>query len=157
MLIVTKYIELNARNLAKAIACHWRASESEDDMVTNRSLNNIACEIEKTITTPTAARWLCKLGFKYKEYRKGIYNDGHERENVKNYRDNIFLPQMESFKDAFLVWDENLQEIPNPAQLLGDIHPVILVTQDECTFNSNDGKHYIWIHLQHKPLQKKGR
>ena len=64
---------------------------------------------------------------------------------------------MGALKDEFLLWDENLQEISNPSHLSGAIQPVILVTQDECTFNSNDGKHYIWVHPQHKPLRKKGR
>ena len=59
-------------------------------------------------------------------------------------------------KNCFLNWDENLQEIPNSRHLSGEIQPVILVTQDECTFNSNDGKHYIWVHPEHKPLRKKG-
>ena len=111
---------------------------------------------EKTISTPTTACWLRKLGFKYKKYFKDIYNDGHEREDVKNYHDNIFLPEMESFKYAFLVCDENLQEIPNPGQLSGDTQPVVLVTQDECTFNSNNSKHNIWVHPQYKHLPKKG-
>jgi len=139
--LICLYTELNARNLAKAVARYWRLSESEDTDITNRSLNSVAREVEKTISTPTASRWLRKLGFKYKEYRKRIYNDGHEREDVKHYRDNVFLPRMESLKDSFLNWDENLQEIPNFHHLSGEVQPVILVTQDECTFNSNDGKH----------------
>jgi len=55
------------------------------------------------------------------------------------------------------MWDENLQEIHNSDHLSGAIQPLTLVTQDECTFNSNDGKHYVWIYPEHKPLRKKGR
>lgn len=114
-------------------------------------------EIEKTIASTTAAAWLRKLGFKYKEYRKGIYNDGHEREDVKSYCDNIFLPQLESYQDHFLRWNENLEEICTPEHLLGLVQPLILVTQDECTFNANDGRHFISVHPEHNPLRKKGR
>ena len=64
---------------------------------------------------------------------------------------------MASYSQQFIRWDENLQEIDNPGHLSGDIQPVILVTQDECTFNSNDGRHFIWVHPEHKPLRKKGR
>ena len=64
---------------------------------------------------------------------------------------------MVSYKERFIKWDENLQEIPNPLHLSGDIQPVVLVTQDKCTFNSNDGRHFIWVHPEYRPLRKKGR
>ena len=31
------------------------------------------------------------MGFSYHEVKKGIYVDGHEREDVVNYRNDIFL------------------------------------------------------------------
>ena len=86
-----------------------------------------------------------------------MYNDGHEREDVKRYRDQVFLPRMAAYRDEFLRWDENHQEIPNDLHLTGVKQPLILVTQDECTFNANDGKHFLWIHPDHQPLTKKGR
>jgi len=63
---------------------------------------------------------------------------------------------MGAFSDEFLRWDENHQEIPNDLHLAGEMQPLILVTQDECTFNANDGKHFNWIHPEHQPLRKKG-
>ena len=38
--------------------------------------------IESKIGKITAVRWLKKLGFKLRKVSKGIYVDGHERENV---------------------------------------------------------------------------
>ncbi|KAG0639110.1 hypothetical protein HOY80DRAFT_1046121 [Tuber brumale] len=132
ILAVRSYIlqvgeKLTAFGLVKAIAAYWKESMDDDD-ITNWSVNNVAREVERTIGSRTARMWLQKLGFNYKEYRKGVYNDGHERED----------------------------EIPKPLHLSSIIQLLILVTQDECTFNSNDGRHYIWVHPEHQPLRKKG-
>jgi len=149
-------IELTAHGLAKVVVMHWRNSDNDSD-IANRSTNSVAREVEKTIASTTARRWLHKLGFKYKEYRKGIYNDGHERSDVKPYRDSVFLPRIASYEGQFIKWDDNLHEVSNPGHQSGEIQPVILVTQDECTFNSNDGKHFIWVHSENKPVRKKRR
>jgi len=98
-----------------------------------------------------------KLGFKWKEYRKAVYNDGHERDNVRKYRDEVFLPILESYKDRLVTWYENLQEEPNYALESGEEHPLIFITQDACTFNANDGTHYLWVHQEYQPLRKNGR
>src|SRR3954471_8045571 len=47
-----------------------------------------------SISTATASRWLAKLGWIYGRNKKG-YVDGHEREDVVEYRMKIFLPAME--------------------------------------------------------------
>lgn len=38
--------------------------------------------IESEISESTAVRWLKKLGFKLRRVQKGVYVDGHEREDV---------------------------------------------------------------------------
>ncbi|KAL4246959.1 hypothetical protein AB1N83_014398 [Pleurotus pulmonarius] len=43
-------------------------------------------EIEDTISESTAARWLKKLGFRLLRVQKGIYVDGHERDDVVESR-----------------------------------------------------------------------
>jgi hypothetical protein len=44
------------------------------------------------ISQSTAQRWLAKLGYELKEVKKGVYVDGHEREDVIAYRQK-FLEQ----------------------------------------------------------------
>jgi len=56
-----------------------------------------------------------------------------------------------------MQWDEDLCPIPNQQLLSGELHPIIILTQDECTFNANDGRHFIWTDEDHQPLRKKGR
>jgi len=64
---------------------------------------------------------------------------------------------MTLYKDQLVRWDENVHEITNPQHLSGDIQPIILVIQDECSFNANDGRHFIWVHPKHRPFRTKGR
>ena len=40
----------------------------------------------RSITPCTACKWLHDLGFSPTSYRKGVYIDGHEREDVIQYR-----------------------------------------------------------------------
>ena len=47
-----------------------------------------------TVSRSTAQRWLYKLGFQHKVAKKGVYIDGHDRPDVIDYRNNVFLPQM---------------------------------------------------------------
>ena len=49
--------------------------------------------LEKGITNTTARKWLHYLGCYYKEGRKDVYYDGHEREDVVKYR-NEFVPRL---------------------------------------------------------------
>ena len=49
---------------------------------------------KKTISLTTAQRWMKKMDYRWTVNPKGQYIDGHEREDVVNYRNNIFLPSL---------------------------------------------------------------
>jgi len=51
--------------------------------------------------------------------------------------------------------DENLEVIAKPLE--PGVRPIVFITHDERTFNSNDGRKKIWIHKDHAPIRKKGR
>lgn len=40
----------------------------------------------RKISESTAKRWMIKMGYQHKMYRKGVYMDGHERVDVVKYR-----------------------------------------------------------------------
>jgi len=44
--------------------------------------------------------------------KKGVYNDGHEREDVVAYHKKVFLPFLKSGESGLTEWNENL--LPNP-------------------------------------------
>jgi hypothetical protein len=46
------------------------------------------------IAQSTTYLWLRRLGFYASESKKGVYVDGHEREDVIAYRQEVFLPKM---------------------------------------------------------------
>ncbi|EXX54095.1 hypothetical protein RirG_237730 [Rhizophagus irregularis DAOM 197198w] len=62
--------------------------------VENELFPAIGIAKEKSITIMTTTRWLKVLGYSFQQYRRGIYYDGHEREDILQYRkkflENIF-------------------------------------------------------------------
>ena len=64
---------------------------------------------------------------------------------------------MQSVESRLIECDENL--LPNSTEqvLSGNLQPLIIVTHDECTFNANNGKRFVWAHEEHNPMRKKGR
>ena len=103
-----------------------------------------------TISTRTAARWLAKLGWEYDRDKKG-YVDGHEREDVVAYRNNVFLPKMTAFEPELSEFNESgaISKPTNPK--------FILVTHDESTFSANDDTNYHWKEKGTQPLKSKSR
>ena len=95
------------------------------------------------------------MGFKYKEYIKGIDNDADKRVDIRRYRNKVFLPQIAVYTSQFMMQDDNLNIIPNADHQSGEVQPIILVIQDECTFNANEGPYFIQVYNQQKPLCKK--
>ena len=59
-------------------------------------------ELNITPKTPisewTAHWWLIKLGWRCTVVHKGVYIDGHERDDVVDYWNNIFLPALKDFE-----------------------------------------------------------
>ncbi|KAG1765058.1 hypothetical protein EV702DRAFT_948116, partial [Suillus placidus] len=49
-------------------------------------------QLSKTISLVMAQRWMENCGFRWTTAKNGQYVDGHEREDVMNYRQNKFLP-----------------------------------------------------------------
>ena len=82
----------------------------------------------------------------YQQQKQGIYYDGHEREDVVEYR-RIFLSEIAKF--------EKYMKRIAPILNLGEKEH-ILVVHDECIFYSNDGKHGTWAKSGELPLCKKG-
>ena len=79
--------------------------------ILRRHINNVflpANGIKFSISESTAGRWLHALGWIYSEAKKGLYFDGHERPDVKEYRE-IFLVQMEEYEKRMITVDANDQ------------------------------------------------
>jgi hypothetical protein len=77
--------------------------------------------------------------------RKGVYMDGHERLDIVEYRNNVFLPLMASFERRMAQWKP---EGPGLVHVEPDLRPgekrVIAVFQDKSCFHANDNKQNAW-------------
>lgn len=82
--------------------------------------------------------------------------DGHERADVVQYRQEVFLPAFEEIRPFLVTWGEEgrivMSQNPPPGQ-----KPLVVVTHDESTFNANDGKRELWMEDGKQPLRPKAR
>lgn len=99
-----------------------------------------------TISLSTACCWLSKLGWWYGKHC-GMYVDGHEREDVVEYRQ-AFVNCFKPYECQFHTWDNIRNEGPQPLHFPvpgaeGHFH-LILVTHDESIFYQNDQHNIHW-------------
>ena len=97
----------------------------------------VASKYNTQIHKETARRWVHELGFARVHHQKGVYFDGHDREDVVCYR-NAFLASMEMFDKRSITFDGNLPDLVNGEK------PLIRVVHDESTFHSNCDQTYFW-------------
>ena len=93
--------------------------------------------LAKPLCERTARRWLLKLGWQQTRLRKGVYMDGHERDDVKKYRQEVFLPAMAAFERR-MVHFEGPEMLHIDPQLAPGERKVIAIFHDECCFHGND-------------------
>lgn len=116
----------------------------------------------RTIIWPQTARlWLNKLGYRYTDIKKGIFLDGHEREDVVKDRGE-FLKKMEMLSPYMVEFREDTSMIPKeyPSDCAIDgpnRRSCILITHDESIFSANDGNHQGWVKEEHAFLRPKSR
>jgi hypothetical protein len=110
------------------------------------------------ISLRTAQRWLKKLSWRYAKKKNGMYIDGHEREDVVEYRKK-FVQRWKEYEKRFVIYD-NDGKVVSPLQgfaVPGVRFRLILVTHDESTFYENDRRKTKWVHEKEKAVaEKKG-
>ena len=96
------------------------------------------------ITPRTASKWLHALGFRPTPYHKGVYVDGHERQDVIEYR-KMYLRKLAILESTHRppppCIDGIVQEnIGNPTAQ----RQLILLYHDESCFHGNEGPSWHW-------------
>jgi len=91
---------MDSAGLAKAVTTYWSTSYEEligqsPEELPMLSIAGIHHRIKKALSSRSACAWLLRLGWNWKEVKMGIYKNRHEREDIKLYRNNVFLPRME--------------------------------------------------------------
>ena len=90
------------------------------------------------------------------QHKKALYYDGHDRPDVVDYRQNVFLPAMKEYRSRLVeykVGDVEV-EIVKPCNFI-ERH-LVLVSHDEATTQANDGMKEGWVLEGEQPLKKKG-
>lgn len=105
----------------------------------------------KPFSLRTAQRWLRILGFRWRVEKKGMYSDGHEREDVVKYRQDVFLPQYLELNERAAQFDEEGKLIPRQFPIAPGTKEVMFHHHDESTFFANDRRKLRWIHSTESP------
>jgi hypothetical protein len=113
------------------------------------------------VRSRTIRRWLNQLGFSWRDISKGVFVDGHERDDVLASRV-VFLAKMQELQPYMVEFcaDGSMasKQYPNDCQVGGpDRRPVIFITHDESIFSANDGRHQAWLGNGDHFLRPKGK
>jgi len=115
-----------------------------------RILPSLRFALKDGLSERTARRWLVLLGWRHTRVKKGVYMDGHERPDVVEYWNNVFLPLMALFEQRMAQWIRRLEctELVRVELELGpDEKQIIAVFQDKSCFHVNDHKQTMWYAL----------
>ena len=64
-----------------------------------------------TVTEESARKWMIKIGYKYGQWKKYVYIDGHEREDVVNYRKGFTKKWMQLFEQMTSYGGNMMDEV----------------------------------------------
>src|SRR3978361_110198 len=96
--------KITAYGLAKAVG---------DYLDSRRAVNFVEESISQDpkgssrVRARTARRWLHKLGLQYTKVHKNVFIDGHERKDVVDYRQNVFIPRWKELQRRMVVFKED--------------------------------------------------
>ncbi|KAF8585146.1 hypothetical protein K439DRAFT_1344160, partial [Ramaria rubella] len=119
-------------------------------------LPSINISQSKPLSERTMRRWLVKLGWTRTTLRKGVYMDGHEREDVVKYQNDIFLPAMAKFEKRMIRFEGLKLKQVEPTLLPGE-RILIAEFHDESCCQQNEFKTSAWVQKGEQILQKKGQ
>jgi hypothetical protein len=74
--------------------------------VNTEILPRLLISTSKRISRTTTYDWLRRLGFYKSESKKGVYIDGHKREDVIQYQQKVFLPKIEELLSYTIQYKE---------------------------------------------------
>lgn len=98
-----------------------------------------------TYSTSTVRRWMKRRGFRFSHTKKGMYVDGHEREDVVKYRQDDYLPSLKECAARGPIISETKIEWPEGVEPGGMRRPLLKVPHDESYYNANDEQPQQWV------------
>ena len=111
----------------------------------------------QVISERTAAKWLNQLGFHPYSLKKGVYIDGHERDDVVQYR-KLFLRKLEILEETHLpplLCSDELTAFPVGCATAS--RSLVLIFHDESSFHANEGQSVLWAEEGRVPIRPKSQ
>jgi hypothetical protein len=124
----------------QSVGTYVRAEDIVDYL--NRDEVKARLELKKTISLATAKRWMKCMDYRWVQDHRGQYVNGHEREDVVNYRQNVFLKRWASEEGKMCSWGEDNEELCD----ISIERPLCVWFHDESTFYANDRRKSKWVH-----------
>ena len=126
---------------------------------------------DRPISHSTARDWLFRLGFKVHSHRKDTFKDGHDDVEVIQYRQDVYLPQIEKWREQALLPqdfqdDEGqytlslksaLESAQKRANAAGHDHVLIMHSHDEASYNCNEAEGSHWSRGGDQAITSKSR
>jgi hypothetical protein len=132
---------------------NWLSSDAKAKVTPQTFLdkaNSLLKPYNVTICLSTARKWLLKeLGWVRSRRKQGLYKDGHEREDVVEYRKE-FVKRMEDIERRRIKHNDDRPDLNEGEK------PLIFYTHDEATFQSHDGTRSVYHPAGEEPFFKKG-
>ena len=105
----------------------------------------------------TATKWLHCLGFQPQSHKKSVYIDGHEQDDVVEYR-KLYLRKLEILSSTHLpppCCDDSLIAIKtgNPSAT----KHLVLGFHDESSFHANEAQSTVWAEEGRVPIRPKNQ
>jgi len=100
--------------------------------------------MKKGISEQTARKWLQRMGFRWTLDPKGQYVDGHERPDVVDYRQKVYISRM-LLADPRLRTYSKMGEENTPEERDG-VRRVVIWYHDESVFYAHDRRKKSWVH-----------
>lgn len=154
--------QYSAGTMAPATAKVYARQIAEQEMpnglskyVTEEIFPRFGTKIQGGIKPRTARRWMYREGFRYVKHQKGIYVDGHERPDVVEYRQKVFIPAIRSYQPRIVEYEVGncAKEV---AKVLANDRPIEILFHDESAFQAHDAQEKSWVLDSQHQLRKKG-
>ena len=130
-LLHNESFQLEARSFVRLHAC----IKGQPNLTCKMFANWVCTEYSTRIHEETDLRWLGELGFSRVHHQKGVYFDGHDRNDVVTYRNN-FLTILHDLERKSISCEGTTPE------LTAGEKPFIRVVHDESTFYANCDQSY---------------
>jgi hypothetical protein len=106
-------------------------------------------KLKKSISERTARRWMNMMQYRWQMEKKGQYSDGHERDDVVAYRQDVFLPAMKKHAGLMRKWDSDGKE--DTTENHAAARRTVIWFHDESIFYAHDRRKLRWVHSSETP------